>query len=100
MKEMKNNNNIIECPKCKKQATITSATVNMMTGSFVCLVLMFLFMLIPVANMILVPIMLVSFMALFIMSIIAIFTGGGVIKCKHCNSKYKLNKEEYKKYKA
>lgn len=100
MKEMKKNNNIIECPKCKKQATITSTTVNMMTGSFVCLVLMIVFMFIPTANLILVPIMFLLFMVLFIISIIAIFTGGGTITCKHCNSKYKLKKEEYKIYKA
>lgn len=100
MKEMKKNSNIIDCPKCNKQATITSATVNMMTGSFVSLILMIVFMFIPIANIILVPIMLISFMVLFIISIVCAFTGGGTITCKHCNSKYKLNKEEYKKYKA
>ena len=100
MKKTKNKNNIVKCPKCEEKATITSATVNMMTGSFVSLILMLLFMFVPVANLILVPIMLISFMVLFIMSIVCAFTGGGTIKCKYCNSKYKLNKEEYKKYKA
>ena len=100
MKESKSKNNIVECPKCEEKATITSTTVNMMTASFVCIILMVISMFIPTANLILVPIMLILFMILFIISIVSIFTGGGTIVCKHCNSKYKLNKEEYKRYKA
>lgn len=100
MKESKNKINIVECPKCGERATITSTVVNMMTVSFVCIILMIVFMFIPTANLILVPIMLILFIILFIVSIVAIFTGGGTIVCKHCNGKFKLNKEEYKKYKA
>ncbi len=100
MKEVKKNSNLIECPKCGERATITSTVVNMMTASFVCIILMIVFMFIPTANIILVPIMLILFMILFAVSIVSIFTGGGTIVCKHCNSKFKLNKEEYKIYKA
>lgn len=67
---------------------------------FIKKILMIVFMFIPTVNIILVPIMLILFMILFAVSIVSIFTGGGTIVRKHCNSKYKLNKEEYKRYKA
>lgn len=100
MKESKNKNNIVECPKCGENATITSTVVNMMTASFVCIILMIISMFIPTANLILVPILLIAFTVLFITGLTSTATGGATITCKHCNSKYKLNKEEYKKYKA
>lgn len=100
MRESKNKNNIVECPKCSENATITSTVVNMMTASFVCIILMIISMFIPTANLILVPVMLIAFIVLFIISMASIFTGGATITCKHCNIKYKLNKEEYKRYKA
>ncbi len=100
MKKMKNKNNIVECPNCKKQAIITTTVNNMATIVLLSLIGMLLFAFIPVLNIIVVPVLFIMFISALIIGLVAIPKGGATIKCSNCNTKYKLNKEEYKIYKA
>lgn len=100
MKKMKNKNNIVECPNCKKQAIITTTVNNMAAMILLSSLGMLFFIFIPVLNVIFVPVLFIIFVLASIIGLIAMLKGGATIKCSNCNTKYKLNKEEYKIYKA
>lgn len=105
MKKQKANEYIVECPECKRQARLTtpgnlisSAIVVLSTSGIVCIILglVLSFLIIPV---LLIPVGVVLLIASFICLVISpIYAKRGkyTIVCKHCNSKFKLSKEEYK----
>lgn len=95
MKEVKSKN-FTKCPGCNENATIESY-VGIVLGTTIaltmllCIVGVFIWILIP-----LVPLVLIAgLITTFIVSL----KGGAIIKCSHCKTEYKLDKQEYKEYK-
>lgn len=95
MKEVKNQNKVI-CPKCGKEATLTSRAMISVSYAILSILGLSVSVWIPIFGWVCAPIFLII---AIVFSVRAITTGGAIIKCNHCNSEYILNKDEYKEYK-
>lgn len=100
MKELKKQNkNKVICPKCGEEANVIGLSYLLSIASGISFLLMCVFIWIPVIGWIVAPACLVVWILSLIASFIAKLTCGVNIKCEHCNSEYKLSKDEYKEYK-
>ena len=106
MKKTKANQFIVHCPECGKQAKVTTPGlfISSLIGTFlicgpvfIALGFVLSFLIIPALLIPAGAICLVAIPVCLIISPIYVKYGKYVIECKHCNSKFKLNKEEYKK---
>lgn len=99
MKEIKNNGTVV-CPKCGEGAEMHSTSASMFIYMVVSLLCLGVSVWIPILGWICAPIFIMMAIVFFIAAIIGLFTGGAKIECKNCNSKYKLTKEEFKRYRG
>ncbi|MGL5766723.1 MAG: hypothetical protein ACRCX8_13890 [Sarcina sp.] len=99
MKEIKRKD-LVECPNCKGEAYIITTSQQLLTFGIICILSFGVAMCIPVLGWILAPIFILMAIVSFISSAIAAISGKASITCKDCKAKFKLDKEEYKKYKA
>ncbi|SFI95286.1 hypothetical protein SAMN02910355_0285 [Terrisporobacter glycolicus] len=97
MKEIKNKA-YIECPKCGRQATVGTASSGFVGMGIVTLLAGGCLIWIPVLGWVCAPVAFLLGFIFIILGIIAAIIGGATIECKHCNSKYKLTKEEYRNH--
>ena len=98
MNEVKNKS-YIECPKCGKQAKITSVSSTCYTIGVASLLAGGCLLWIPIIGWIGAPLAFILGTIFLVIGIIAAMIGGAVIQCSHCNSTYNLTKSEYKKFK-
>ena len=98
MNEVKNKS-YIECPKCGKQAKITSASSTCYTIGVASLLAGGCLLWIPVLGWICAPLAFLIGIVFIVLGIISSLTAGAIVECENCKTKYTLTKEEYKKYK-
>lgn len=99
MKEIKNKN-IVSCPKCKRDAMMTTASAQALSLGIICLLSFGVAVWIPFVGWVCAPILFLMGIILLITSLIAKMIGSATIVCKECNSKFKITKEEYKNMKS
>lgn len=87
-----------ECPKCGQQATIGTTSSGLIGLGVITLLAGGCLIWIPVLGWVCAPVAFILGFAFIIFGIIAAIIGGATIECKHCNSKYKLTKSEYKDF--
>ena len=98
MNEVKNKS-YIECPKCGKQAKITSVSSTCYTIGVASLLAGGCLLWIPVLGWICAPLAFLIGIVFIVLGIISSLTAGVIVECENCKTKYTLTKEEYKKYK-
>jgi hypothetical protein len=98
MNEVKNKS-YIECPKCGKQAKITSASSTCYTIGVASLLAGGCLLWIPVLGWICAPLAFLIGIVFIVLGIISSLTAGAIVECENCKTEYTLTKEEYKKYK-
>ena len=98
MNEVKNKS-YIECPKCGKQAKITSVSSTCYTIGVASLLAGGCLLWIPVLGWICAPLAFLIGIVFIVLGIISSLTVGAIVECENCKTKYTLTKEEYKKYK-
>lgn len=98
MNEVKNKS-YIECPKCGKQAKITSVSSTCYTIGVASLLAGGCLLWIPVLGWICAPLAFLIGIVFIVLGIISSLTAGAIVECENCKTKYTLTKEEYKKYK-
>lgn len=97
MKKQKKNIDLVKCPECGEQAKLRMIYPELIGATFLASVPMIIISLIIFPPLALIWFIL-DMIALMLSPLTLIFRGYR-IECKHCNSRFKLSKKEYKEMK-